>query len=38
MEIFKYISGNQIGAEGATKLGENFSKLLNLSTLFVNIR
>jgi hypothetical protein len=32
----KFISGNQIGAEGAAKLGEEVSKLMNLTGLNLN--
>ncbi len=32
-----FISGNKIGAEGAAKLGEGVSKLLNLTSLNLNL-
>ncbi len=34
--IFKLIRNNGIGADGAGKLGEGVSKLLNLTTLNLN--
>ncbi len=34
--IFKCISDNGIGAEGAEKLGESVTKLLNLTSLNLN--
>jgi hypothetical protein len=35
--ILKLISNNQIGAEGGTKIGEGVSKLLNLTSLDLNL-
>ncbi len=34
--ILKFISWNSIGAEGAAKVGEGVSKLLNLTSLDMN--
>ncbi len=34
--IIKYISNNSIGEEGAAKIGEGVSKLLNLTSLILN--
>ncbi len=34
--ILKFISLNDIGTEGAAKLGEGVSKLLNLTSLNLN--
>ncbi len=34
--ISKFISGNSIGYEGAAKIGEGVSKLLNLTSLNLN--
>ena len=34
--ILKLISNNQMGAEGAAKIGEGVSKLLNLTSLNLN--
>jgi hypothetical protein len=36
--IFKFISGNIIGSDGAEKLGEGVSKLLNLTSLNLDFR
>ncbi len=36
--IMKFISSNKIGAEGVAKLGEGVSKLLNLTSLDLNLR
>ena len=35
--ILKMISNNQIGAERVTKIGEGVSKLLNLTSLDLNL-
>ncbi len=34
--FLKFNSGNSIGAEGAAKIGEGVSKLLNLTSLNLN--
>jgi hypothetical protein len=34
---FRYVSVNNIGDEGASKLGESIAKLTNLSSLDINL-
>jgi hypothetical protein len=34
----RYVRDNQIGHEGASKLGESIAKLTNLSSLDINLR
>ncbi len=36
LNIIKFLSENEIGDDGAAKLGESVSKLLNLNTLNLN--